>query len=614
MPTSRDWGDELVASLKWLLIAYSITVVAFVLIAALLFTTTRWGRQFWRLSSAYFTGPGAWRTLGFVAALLFTAVGSVRVTVLLSYQSNDTYTALQDAAEAFAGGKRAALSAAEHAFWFSVFIFAVVVTVHVVRTLVDYYIGQIFEIHWRRWITDRVTTNWLDGHAQYRERFIDATIDNPDQRIQEDITTFVENSRDLSTGAVAAVVTVVSFTSILWNLSGPLTLFGADIPRAMTFVVLIYVLLVSVIAFWIGRPLIRLNFRYQRSSANFRYSLVRVRDNAEGVAFYRGEKNELRGLLSRFGVVLEVYRRLVYRTVGFSGWNLGVSQVSVVLPLIAQAPRFFQGTITLGGLQQTATAFGQIHDSLSFFRENYATFTGYRAALIRLDGLLSAGEQSRALPAVRAEELASALELDHISVSRPDGGLLISELDLRLNPGDALVIKGASGSGKTTLLRTLAGIWPYGTGSVRYPDGNATMFLSQVPYLPLGDLRAVVSYPAEPGDIPDDRLREALTKVHLGHIADRLAEQADWAAILSPGEQQRLAFARVLLTGPRVVLLDEATSAVDEGLEHALYSLLRAEAPEAVVVSVAHRSTVDRFHRERLELGGDGSWALVRSA
>ncbi|MBH0779915.1 ABC transporter ATP-binding protein/permease [Nocardia bovistercoris] len=610
METSRDWGNEFFESVKWLSIAFSISAVLFAVVAALLLWTTSWGRQFWRVSGAYFTGRGAWRTLLFVAVLLFMTVFAVRMNVLFTYQGNDMYTALAAAAAALAKGDTAGLDAAEAAFWDSLVLFAVLATIHVVRVLLDYYLEQAFDIRWRLWLTEHVTTDWLDGRAFYRARFIDDTIDNPDQRVQEDITGFVQQSRVLSMGGVSAVVTVVSFTQILWDLSGPIPIFGVEIPRAMMFLVLAYVLVTTVVAFWLGRPLIRLNFLYERVTANFRYALVRLRDSAENVAFYRGEGVERRGLLGRFAAVISVYWQVVYRTLKFSGWNLSVNQTAVVFPLILQAPRFFDGSVTLGGVQQTASSFSAIHDSLSFFREAYDDFAAYRAALIRLDGMRAASAESRELPEITVSDLADAVELTGIDVRKPDGTVLIEQLGLRLSSGDALVVKGSSGSGKTTLLRSLAQMWPYGAGELGTPAGDGTLFLSQIPYLPLGDLRTVVCYPAHPDEFSDDDLRDALTKVHLAHLVDRLDEESDWAKILSPGEQQRIAFARILLNRPKVVFLDEATSAVDEGLEFALYNLIRTERPDTILVSVAHRSTVDRHHTQRLELEGNGPWRL----
>lgn len=610
METTRQWGVELTASVQWLVIAFVIAAIGVTFAVAILCKTTSWGRQFWRLSGDYFKGPGGWRRIGFFAVLLLFTVAAVRVDTLLTYQSNDQFTALQYVAEGISSGKTSVRNAAGHAFWFSMIVFSVLATIHVARSMAEYYFGQVFEMQWRVWLTERVTSQWLGGRAEYRSRFIDNGIDNPDQRVQEDITTFVEQSRALLIGTVNALVSTVVFTAILWDLSGPLALAGVQIPRAMVFLVIIFVLLATVISFWIGHPLINLYFRYQRTTATFRYSLVRVRDNAEPIAFYRGEDVEHRGLVQRFKAVIASYWSVVYRETGLQGWNLSASQVSVVFPWIIQAPRFFRGAITLGGIQQTARAFGNLHTALSFFRQSYDSFASYRAALVRLDGLTRASNDSRALPKVAEIDLDGALELDSIAVRRPDGTAFVDDLSLRLAPGDAVVVKGPSGSGKTTLLRTLAALWPYAAGVIKRPSGTHTMFLSQLPYLPLGDLRTVVSYPAEPGTFSDENLRAMLAKVQLGHLVDRLDEEADWAKILSPGEQQRLSFARVLLIRPQLAFLDEATSAVDEGLEHALYSLLRKELPQTMLVSVAHRSTVDQFHPQRLELDGHGAWHL----
>ena len=610
METQIEWGHEALTTLFWTLKAFGITVVCFAVIVALLLRFTRWGRQFWRISGEYFRGKSAWRTYVFVALLLLMAVFAVRMNVLFSYQGNDMYTALQFAAQGLAQGDSSAADVAKTAFWSSVRIFAILATIHVVRALLDFYIGQAFDIRWRVWLTEHVTTDYLKDRAYYRGRFIDNSIDNPDQRIQQDITDFVQTSRSLSIGAVSAIVSIVSFTKILWDLSGPLTILDVEIPRAMMFLVLIYVLVTTVVAFWIGRPLIKLNFLNERFTANFRYALMRLRDSAENVAFYRGEGVERTGLLARFASVIRNYWRIVYRNIKFQGWNLGVNQTAVLFPLVIQAPRFFAGQVTLGGVTQSSTAFGQVHDSLSFFRESYDDFAAYRASLIRLNGLLEANEQSRDLPKISMSDLETGLEVEKIDVRRPDGEVLIDGLNFTLTPGDALVVKGASGSGKTTLLRTLAEMWPYGDGEIRRPDGIGTLFLSQMPYIPLGDLRMAVSYPAKPGEVSDDLLRETLEKVALGHLIDRLDEEADWAKILSPGEQQRIAFARILLIKPKLVFLDEATSAVDEGLEYALYKLVRTEAPQTMLVSVAHRSTVDQHHTQRLDLDGDGPWQL----
>lgn len=605
-----DWAHEAVASLLWTSRAFVIALVCFLVIGAVLARRTNWGRQFWRITGPYFSTRDSWRPWSLILALLFLTILGVRVMVLLSYQSNEMYTALQLVAQALQSGDAAALDDAKWLFWRSIVVFAVLATVHVVRSLLAQYVGQALQILWRTWLTDRITTDWLDGRAYYRGRFIDESIDNPDQRIESDITEVATTSQTLSMGLVSAVVSVVSFTGILWDLSGPMDVFGVEIPRAMVVLVYVYILAATAIAFWIGRPLISLSFLKERLTANFRYALVRLRDSAENVAFYRGETVEKQGLLGRFASVIANAWQIVFRTLKFNGFNLGVSQVAVVFPIVLQAPRFFAGTITLGDITQSAQAFGQVSDALSFFRQSYDVFAVYRASLIRLDGLMDADERSRRLPSIRTQGRDRVVDLDRVSVRTPDGRLLIDDLDLHLVPGEALLVKGSSGSGKTTLLRSLAEMWPFADGTVSRPVGQDALFLSQLPYLPLGDLRSAVAYPAHVDDLTDEGIREVLRDVHLGNLAARLDERADWAKILSPGEQQRIAFARILLIRPQVVFLDEATSAVDEGLEYSLYQLVRERVPECILFSVSHRSTVDQHHTRQLELLGDGPWRL----
>ncbi|WP_342067973.1 ABC transporter ATP-binding protein/permease [Achromobacter kerstersii] len=589
-----NWQQQLVESAIWLARAFGITAVAMAVIAVVLARTTDWGRKFWRLAWPYLTPRRSWRPLLTLALLLLLAMAAVRMTVLFSFWYNGFYSALQ------------ALD--QSAFWRFLGIFAVLATVHVVRTLVDSYAGQAFDIHWRVWLNDHLTRDWLGAGAYYRGHFVNEPVDNPDQRIEQDITMFVTGSRTLAIGALSALVSLVAFTGILWGLSGPLTVAGVEIPRAMVFVVFLYVIVATWFAFKIGRPLIKLNFLSERLTANFRYALVRLRENAENVAFYQGEAVERGNLWTRFTAYIANLWARVYRGLKFDGFNLSVSQVAVVFPFILQAPRFFTGAIKLGDVMQTSQAFGQVQDALSFFRTSYDTFAQYRATLDRLNGFLDANEAARALPSVHTEPLPDGLDINGVTVRRPDGGVLLHTLNLRLRPGQTLLIKGPSGSGKTTLLRALAGLWPYAQGHVRRPEGASALFLSQRPYLPLGDLRSAVAYPGVALPQDDARLADALRQVNLGHLSARLDEVADWSRILSIGEQQRVAFARVLFNRPAIVFLDEATSATDEGLEHMLYSLLRSALPDCMLVSVGHRSTLDPFHTHRLDLDGAGGW------
>ncbi|KRE33127.1 multidrug ABC transporter ATP-binding protein [Mycobacterium sp. Soil538] len=619
-----DWGSELWISLWWIAKGWVIAAVATLVVLALIGRFTTWGKQFWRISGAYFTGPESVKVWIFLAVLLASVMINVRLDVLFTYQSNDLMTSFQAVVSGLTSDNDAVRQSGIDGFWSTIGIFSILAVLSITQLLLDMYLFQRFCLRWRAWLTDRMTGDWLDGRAYYRARFIDETIDNPDQRIQSDIDIFTAtngplpnvpyygSSSSLLFGAISAVVSVVSFTAILWELSGPLTMFGITLPHAIFFIGIVYVLFASVIAFWIGRPIINLSFLNEKYNAAFRYALVRLRDASEAVAFYRGEAAERTGLRRLFAPVVTNYRRYINRSLRFNGWNWSMGQVIVPLPYLVQFPRFAAGEIPLGAMTQSASAFGAIQSGLSFFRNAYDLFAGYRAAIIRLDGLVTADEQGRALPALDVAGCTGQnVTLEAVEVRTPDGKQLIDPVNLRLEPGECLMITGKSGTGKTTLLRSLAQLWPFTSGRLTYPiDENETMFLSQMPYVPLGDLRAVVSYPSKTGDIDDDLLRAALQKVALPHLVDRLDELQDWAKVLSPGEQQRIAFARILLTRPKAVFLDESTSALDEGLELTMYDLVRTELPETILVSVSHRSSLQRHHTRELKLLGDGAWEL----
>ncbi|RDH76482.1 ABC transporter ATP-binding protein/permease [Mycolicibacterium moriokaense] len=622
--SSIDWSHELVDSTVWVLVAFVITAPCLIVALILVGRTTLWGRQFWRITGRYFTGRQSLAVWAMLAVLLTFTIISVRITVLISYYTNDVFTSLQVALQGLAAGSADVTDSGIHGFWVTIGIFLILAVIHVVLNLIDMYLMQRFIIRWRIWLSGRLIDDWLGDYAYYRRQFFRRPNDNPDQRIQQDIDIFTTgvggqtnnpaygSGHTLLFGAVAAVLSVIAFGTILWRLSGALTLGGFTLPRALFWIVIAYVLAATVVAFVIGRPLIRLSYLNELRNAGFRYALVRVRDAGAAIGLYRGETVERRLLGGRLAEVMANYRNWLNRMVRFTAWNLTASQAINPLPYVVQAPRLFAGAITFGDVIQSATAFVTIHNALSFFREAYDEFASYRAAVIRLDGLVEENDRARRFSQVTTASSADGtLAVEGVEVRTPDGANLIRALDFTLEPGDALLVSGPSGIGKTVLMQSLAGLWPFVSGNVRLPAGRqAAMFVPQLPYLPLGDLRAVASYPNEEGAVDDTRIQHALIKVALPHLAIRLNEVGDWGKVLSVGEQQRIAFARILLTEPRVVFLDESTSALDEGLELALYELLRAELPQMIVVSVSHRATVERFHARQLEFIGGGEWRL----
>ncbi len=589
-----DWNHELLASVIWLSEAFAISITGMTVAILAVGRYTEWGRQFRRLTWAYFDPSRSKAPLAWLAVIILITLFSVRVNVLFSFWYNGFYSAMQN------------LDA--KAFWFMLFVFATLACVHVGRALLNYYLRQAFSIRWRVWLTTTLIERWLDNQAYYRSQFVPENADNPDQRIQQDVDGFVTGSLALSMGLLDAVVSLFAFSIILWSLSGVLELFGWKIPRAMVFMVYVYVIVATVFAVKIGRPLIRLDFLNEQLGANFRYALIRLREYGESIAFYRGEGVEQGNLLARFGSVILNMWAIVFRSIKFQGFNLAISQAAVVFPFIVQAPRLLSKQITLGDVMQTAQSFGQVESALSFFRSSYDDFAGYRAVIKRLSGFLDSMDSAQRLPGVQIEHTTKLLAVQSLTVRTPADVVLVENLNLALPKASALIIRGRSGIGKTTLLRAVAGLWPYVDGKVVRPVGQHSLFLPQKPYLPLGSLRLSLYYPGPMQT--NDQAATVLRQCHLGHLVERLDEDDDWTRILSLGEQQRLAIGRVLLNRPHVVFLDEASSAMDEGLEHAMYQLLRQSLPAAILVSVGHRSSLLGFHTQELELMGEGKWRL----
>ncbi|GJH41897.1 ABC transporter ATP-binding protein/permease [Pasteurella canis] len=583
-----NWSQELSDSFFWLLKSLSLTAIIFPIAVYIVSKTTRWGHQLWLLAEDYFNPRKNIRPLVYFIVIVFFDLLSVRIDILVSNWYNALYKSLQDMNETV--------------FWQQMVVFAVVATSSIGNALLSYYLSKRFLIHWRLWFNNKMLNKWTENQAYYKTQYLENHLDNPDQRIQQDINSFVTNTLDFATGLISSIVSIVAFTIILWNLSGTMNIGSIEVPHAMVFLVFIYVLFTSIFAFKIGRPLIQLNFANEHLNANYRYSLIRLKEYAESIAFYRGEKMEKRLLLSQFDQVIDNVWKVVHRTLKLSGFNLIVTQISVVFPLVIQVTRYFSNQITLGDLMQTSSAFGRVQSALSFFRNSYDDFAAYRAVLDRLTGFHTAIQQVNQPSDLIIQDSENTLRFENLTVHTPTGKTLIQNLNLNLPIGTSLLIQGESGVGKTTLLRTIAGLWSYASGIIHCPQQN-TLFLSQKPYLPQGRLIDALYYP----DIAPDNMDlqsavDILQKVQLGHLADKLTLENEWTRVLSLGEQQRLSFARILLCKPTAVFLDEATASMDEGLEDAMYRLLKAELPHTTIISVGHRSTLIEHHQQHLQI------------
>jgi putative ATP-binding cassette transporter len=562
----------------------------------------------WGMASPYWFSEDRWTARGLLAVVIALNLGIVYVNVLLNKWNNTFYDALQDK---------------DYGVFFHQLIrFCWLAGVFIVFAVYESYLNQMLQIRWRRWLTDRYLRAWLTEGAYYRMQFVPGAADNPDQRVAEDVRLFISTTLSLSIGGMRASVTLISFAAILWGLSGTLTIpiggSSMTLPGYMVWAALLYALAGTWLTNWIGRPLVRLNFDQQRYEADFRFSLVRFRENAEGVAFYHGEAGELRGFRERFGSVVRNWWGIMRQQKRLTWFTAGYAQAAVVFPFIVVAQRYFRGQILLGGLMQTAAAFGQVQDSLSFIISSYTDIAAWRSVVERLAGFQRALEVVRIQSAITAGIHHTAVDgegliVEDVELDLPNGQPLVANVNFRLRRGDNVLLCGPSGAGKSTLLRAIAGLWPFGSGEIHVPVNTRVLFLPQKPYLPIGTLREVVSYPMPVGGVGDAILQDSLEAVGLPDLAGKLDEDGHWAIQLSPGEQQRIAFARALAQKPEWLFLDEATSSLDETTEARLYRLVRSRLPGTTLFSIGHRTTLRRFHVRHLSLqvNGHGPAAIV---
>ena len=591
-----DYGQEAITSLIWILQTLAITSVVFSFGIFLLVHFTQWGKQFWMFAGGYLSPKRSIKPILFFLLIVAMTLLSVRISLVHSEWYKNMYTSLQEFNEPV--------------FWQQMGLFCVIAASSVSAALVSYYLEQRFVINWIEWLNEQLVDKWMTHRAYYKTQYLSENLDNPDQRIQQDVQSYVKTTLSLSTGVIDAVTSMISYTILLWGLAGPMMVLGVEIPHMMVFLVFGYVIFTTLIAFWLGRPLISLNFINERLNANYRYSLIRIKEYAESIAFYAGEKVEKNQLYQQFNAVIHNMWVIVFRTLKFSGFNLVVSQVSVVFPLLIQVGRYFEKQIKLGDLMQTLQVFGKLHSNLSFFRNTYDSFAGYKATLDRLTGFSYAIEMVNHESQTQIHNHPTDVIFKNLSVKNPLGHTLVENLNITLPQGSSLLIQGKSGAGKTTLLRTIAGLWSYAEGEVICPT-NSQLFLSQKPYVPQGNLMSALTYPNKPDNISHKKAVEILSKVQLGHLAKQLEKAQDWTRILSLGEQQRLAFARLILHKPAVAFLDEATASMDEGLEFAMYQLLKQELPQTTLISVGHRSTLKALHQQQLTLQDKGQWQLM---
>ena len=557
-------------------------------------------RDAWAMTYPYWLSEERWAARGLLLAVIALNLGTVYINVLLNKWNNTFYDALQD--------KNYAV------FLHQLIRFSWLACLFIIFTVYQFYLNQMLQIRWRRWLTERYLHGWLTDAAYYRMQFTAGEADNPDQRIADDVPQFIASTLTLGIGGMSAVVTLISFVTILWGLSGTLTIPSSSmkLPGYLVWAALLYALVGTWLTDWIGRPLVRLNFDQQRYEADFRFNLVRFRENAEGVALYHGEADELRTFRKRFSHIIGNWWSIMRQQKRLTWLTAGYGQAAIIFPIVVVAPRYFRGQILLGGLMQTASAFSQVQDSLSFIVSSYTDIAAWRAVVERLAGFKSALKVAHIQAATKGgihlvDGNGGGLIVDRVELDLPNGQPLIADVNFSLARGESALVSGPSGVGKSTLLRAIAGIWPFGRGEIRMPSNPRVLVLPQKPYLPIGTLREAVSYPMQASGVDDASLREALDAVGLKDLAGKLDEMSHWTLQLSPGEQQRIAFARALVQKPDWLFLDEATSAVDEPTEARLYRLLRDRLPWTTLFSIGHRATLRSFHDRQLFVQPDSN-------
>jgi putative ATP-binding cassette transporter len=564
----------------------------------------------WRIAIPYFRSEDKWAGRGLLAAVIAIELSLVAIDVLVNQWQNRFYSALQ--------------AYDLETFVREIWIFIGLASAFVALAVYQLYLNQWLQIRWRQWLTQHYLGEWLDDATHYRMQLKGDAADNPDQRITEDVKNFVEQTLSIGIGLLSSIVTLFSFVIILWGLSNaaPLQISGLDfvIPGYLVWGALVYAILGTALTHWIGVPLVNLSFEQQRYEADFRFNLVRVRENSEQIALLKGESAERGRLLHRFGFVIGNWYAIMSRTKRLTAFTASYQQAAVIFPYVLVAPAYFAKKIQLGDMMQTGSAFSSVQRALSFFVTTYRSLAEWRAVVARLDGFEMSVRSAANLEAheptigVAPSKGSQEIALEQLLVKLPNGKPLVSADAFTIRSAERVLVTGPSGSGKSTLFRAIAGIWPFGTGKIAIPEKSRLMMLPQRPYFPIGPLGDAVIYPAEHGTFTQAQIKDAVLAVGMPKLAEQLDEEGHWNRTLSLGEQQRLGLARALLHAPDYLFLDEATASLDEPSESQLYRLLAEKLPSTTMVSIGHRSTLEAFHTRNVRLVRDGEIHVLGGA